>query len=239
MENVSQLLGKPVISIYNGNLEGFVKNVLIDKKLKKLLWLEIFDDESQEEKLVSLKNICYLNNDAIMLKNNENIFLMNTLETNCINPIGYKVYELNGKFDDKIIDFVYDKSLNIETVILQNNKQLKIDEILNVGFGIVIKKDNSNVKLYNFKPKTKIITNDDIKEQKVEALERKITMVKQHPNKILTAGYEFLIGRKVGQNIYSENKQLLVKKNTKISNQVIDIASQNGKLKELTTYSVI
>ena len=237
MENISQLLGKPVINIYNGTLEGYVKNVLLDKKLQKILWLEIFDDNSQEEKLVSLKSVYSLNNEAIMIKNNENLFLLNTVNTDCINPIGYKIYNINGKFENKIVDAIYDEKQNIKTILLQNNTELKITEILNVGFGIIIKKDNKNVKLYCFKPKTKIIKNINT-EQKVEAL-RKNNQVKQHPNKILTAGYEFLIGRKVGQNIYSENQQLLVKKNSRITNQIIDIASQNGKLKELTTYSVV
>ena len=58
------------------------------------------------------------------------------------------------------------------------------------------------------------------------------------PKKMLTTSFDFLIGRKVGQNLYAENGQLIAKKQSKITNHIIDIASQNGKLKELTTYSV-
>ncbi|HAJ77827.1 MAG TPA: hypothetical protein DCO89_02015 [Clostridiales bacterium] len=238
MENVLKLLGKPVVSIYNGTLEGFVKNILVDKKLKKIAWLEIFDDENQDEKILDATNIYALNNDAIMIKNNEKLYVANTIDTNCINPIGYKVYNINGKYENKITDLVFDEKLYVKSIVLQDDLLLDEKSVLNVGNNIIIKTDET-VKIQYFKPKSKIKLSIN-KEEKVEALEEKnAVIIKSHPNKILTAGYEFLIGRKVGQNIYSETKQLLVKKNSKITNQIIDIASQNGKLKELTTYSVI
>ena len=57
MEKLSKLLGKPVINIFDAQLEGYVKNILIDDKFQKALWLEIFDDDNQEEKLVDAKGI--------------------------------------------------------------------------------------------------------------------------------------------------------------------------------------
>ena len=237
MENILKLLGKPVISIYDGTLEGFVKNVLVDKKLKKIMWLEIFNDESQDENVLDIKNIFALKNDAIMIKNNEKLYLSNMINTNCINPIGYKVYNINGKYESRIANFDFDENFIIKSIILQNNLVLDKKHIFNVGNGIILKTEN-NVKIKSFKPKAVIKTNIK-KEQKVEAMEEKNVTIKAQPNKILTAGSEFLIGRKVGQNIYSETKQLLIKKNSKITSQIIDIASQNGRLKELTSYSVI
>lgn len=238
MENILKLLGKPVISIYNGNLQGYVKNVLVDKKFEKILWLEIFDDESQDEKLVDMKSVFSLNNDAVMTKNDENTYIYNTINANCINPIGFKVYCLNGKYDSKIADLFFDEKLKINSILLQNGSTLLTKNIFNIGDNIVIKSEQ-NVKLSNFKPKAKIRIENNVVDQKIEAMDSKnVSTIKAHPNKILTAGYEFLIGRKVGQNIYSETKQLLIKKNSKITGQIIDIASQNGKLKELTTYSI-
>ena len=237
MENLLNLLGKPVISIYNGTLEGFVKNVLVDNKLKKILWLEIFDDENQDEKILNVKSIFSLKNEAIMIKNNEGIFNSNTIDFNCVNPLGFKVYDIDGKFESKITNLLFDDKFNITSTLLQNNLSLDNNTILNTGNNLIIK-SNKKVKISYFKPKAKIELQQNI-EQKVEALEIKNTpVIKAHPNKFLTAGSEFLIGRKVGQNIYSNSKQLLVKKNSKITNQIIDIASKNGKLKELTTFSI-
>ena len=239
MENIVKLLGKPVINIYDGKLEGYVKNFLTDKKLKKIVWLEIFDDENQDEKILYAKNIFALDKDAIMIKNSEKIYLSNTINSECINPIGYKVYNINGKYENYVNNISFNNSFNIESITLQGGNELNKSKIVNVGDKIIIKSENK-IKMHKFKPKS-IINLENALDQKVETLseENKIYKIKSHPNKILTAGSEFLIGRKVGQNIYTETKQLLVKKNSKITNQIIDIASANGKLKELTTYSIM
>ena len=42
LENVSKFLGKPVVSIFNGNFEGYVKNILANKKLEKICYIELF-----------------------------------------------------------------------------------------------------------------------------------------------------------------------------------------------------
>ena len=237
MENISKLLGKPVISIYNGNLEGYVKNVLVDKKIEKICWLEVFDDETQEEKIVNLKNLYNLQSDAIMIKNNELIYIADTLSTDCINPIGYKVFELDGTYYNKITDLEYDEKLNITKILLQNDKTLNLKNILNVGNEIVIKKNN-NIKLFQFKPKTKIQTIGVADNQIVKIQNEDKKQIKTHPKKLLTPNYSFLIGRKVVKDIFAENKQILIKRNVKIDSNIIKIASKNGKLKELTSYSV-
>ena len=120
LEKISKILGKPVISIFDGTVEGYVKNVFADKKLCKVLWLCVFDDESQEEKLVETKNVYSFCEDAVMIKNNAGTYLLGTVDLQEINPIGYKIYQLNGKQKNKI-----QKSK-------QNKKQLKktVNEIV-------------------------------------------------------------------------------------------------------------
>lgn len=236
MERISKILGKPIISIFDGNLEGYVKNVYVDKKLNKVLWLCAFDDETQEEKLIGSKNIYNFLEDAVMIKNSADIYLSNTVDLKEINPIGYKIYLLNGKQNGKIADFEIDEKMNVTNIILQDGTYFDKLYILNIGKDAIIQKENKNVKIANFRPRQILDIPKDI-DQKVEILEEK-KEVKLAPKKILTAGYEFLIGRKVGQNIYAENGQLIAKKQSKITSHIIDIASQNGRLKELTTYSL-
>ena len=237
MEKISKILGKPVISIFDGTVEGYVKNVFADKKLCKVLWLCVFDDESQEEKLVETKNVYSFCEDAVMIKNNAGTYLLGTVDLQEINPIGYKIYQLNGKQKNKIADFEIDERMNITNIFLQDGSTFDKAYILNIGKNTVIEKENKNVSLANFRPKQPnelaIETN-----QKVEILEEK-TEIKIAPKKIVTTNYDFLIGRKVGQNIYTENGQLIAKKQSRITNQIIDLASQNGKLKELTTFSLV
>lgn len=52
-----------------------------------------------------------------------------------------------------------------------------------------------------------------------------------------TSKNNFLIGRKVLRNIYSFNHELIIKKNTRITEKTILNAKSHSKLKELTLYS--
>ena len=235
-EQISKLLGKPVISIYNGTLEGYIKNALLDKKMNKLLWLEIFDDDSQEEKLVEAKYVYCLLNDAVMLKNSDGIYVAETTMFEGINPIGCKVYDINGTFAGKITDVTFDERLFVDKILLQDEMTLEKRDILVANGNIAIKKTTENIKISNFKPRTKIF-DMNINEQIVEIQNESKASKSPLPKKI-PAGYEFLIGRKVGQNIYADNKQIIVKKQSKITSQIIDVASRNGKLKELTSLSL-
>ena len=237
MENVSKLLGKPVINIYDGVLEGYIKNILVNTKLEKVVWVEIFDDNTQEDKIINIKDIYYLNNDAVMIKNNSNVFIAETVNTSCINPIGYKIYTLEGKYQNKVADLIIDDKNKINKILLSDGEKLEYYSILKVGNGIIIKKEKKNMKITNFKPKS-ISSLNNWPEQSVEIMNNTI-QISTNPKKLLATGFEFLVGRKVGQNIYSENKQLIIKKQSKITPHIINIASKNGKLKELTTYSII
>ena len=76
MKNLTNFLGKPVISLYEGNLEGYVKNVIFDKSLKKLKYFVLFEDnEFQDEKMLEISKVYNFNNDAIIIKNNSTLEL--------------------------------------------------------------------------------------------------------------------------------------------------------------------
>ncbi len=237
MERVSKFLGKPVISIYDANIEGYIKNVLLDKKMNKILWLCVFDDDSQEEKLISTASIYNFAESAVMIKNSENTFWLDTIDTKDINPIGYKVYNVDGKFVGQICDVEFNNHFTVQNIYLQNDELLEKSNILNVGEKVIIKKENKNISISNFKPKS-IVVSSQTENIPVTILETE-RQEKLTPKKVLTDGYEFLIGRKVGQNIYTENGQLIAKKNSKITAHIIDLASKNGQLKELTSYSLV
>ena len=235
MEKLSELLGKPVINIFEAQIEGYVKNILFDDKFQKALWLEIFDDENQEEKLVDVKSIYSFNKDAIMLKNSEHIILANTVIKKEINPVGYKIYTQTGKYVDKVFDVEFDDKLRAKNILLKTQNILDKKLILSIGKNIIIQKENKTTKLSTFAPnkvKTNSATNNMVEIMETEP--KQIVV----PKKVLTTSFDFLIGRKVGQNLYAENGQLIAKKQSKITSHIIDAASQNGKLKELTTYSL-
>lgn len=240
MEKISLLIGKPVVSIFDGNLEGYVLSVLFDKKMNKLQWIVFFDDETQEEKIVEAKSIYRIGQDAIMTKNTQNILLMDTLQDGGINIIGYSFFDIKGKLLNKISDVEIDENYKCKSIILKDNTSINQSEILSIGKSVVIKKD-AKVKLSNFCPKVRIRStkkDEQINVQIQEKPENISTVVNPIPKKILTSNYNFLIGRKLGKNIYSDAGNLIAKINTKITSQTIDFASKNGKLRDLTVCSI-
>ena len=52
MRRLSELLSKPVISLYEGKTEGTIKNAVFNKNLKKLKWLVLFDDQDMLEQKI-------------------------------------------------------------------------------------------------------------------------------------------------------------------------------------------
>lgn len=55
--------------------------------------------------------------------------------------------------------------------------------------------------------------------------------------KVILANTDFLIGRKLEKNIYSQNKELIARKNSRITLEIINKAKMFYKLRELTKYS--
>lgn len=231
MKTLSNLIGKPIISIYNGSIEGYVKNLLFDKKLTKLCAIVVVDDKTQEEKLLLAKSVYKTGQDAIVLKNNTSIILNTTDNTTYTNPTNKDVFSVDGNKVGKIADVAISEDNKIEYLILQNNSHLLAGNILNTGSDIiVVKPQQQNVKISYFKDKPVFKTTNN---NQIVQIQNNITK----PNRLLANNYGFLLGRKTNKNIYADNGELLVKKQTKITNFVIDNVCKNGKLKELATSS--
>ena len=153
LEKISSIIGKPVISIFDGNLEGYIKNVYVDKNFKKIKWLCVFDNETEEEKLINTKSIYNLNFDAIMIKNSSQTYPMESIDIDCINPIGYKIYRSSGKETGKVTDFYYDEKFNVKSLFINNQTIYDSISILKVGKNLIIEKETDTEKLCNFGPK--------------------------------------------------------------------------------------
>src|SRR5574344_950527 len=156
LEKISLLIGKPVLNIYNSKVEGYVLSALFNKKMDKLKWIIFFDDNSQEEKMIATKNIYKFGENALIVKNSQNFLLASTLQDDCVNILGYTIFDLNGKKIDKIKDIEFDTKCNCTAIYQSNNNILQKQDILSIGDNILIKRENKNIKLSNFKPSIKI-----------------------------------------------------------------------------------
>lgn len=268
MKKVTEYLGKPVLSILESTTQGIVKDMLFDKNFKKLKYVVLFEDNDlQEEKFVAINDIYSTGENALVIKNNSCIDSKAILTDETSNPINNFVYTTSGKFLGVVSDITVDEKNFIKEILLSNGQILGIEKVLNSGKDTMFVQDENNyVKLTNFKrkPLVNAVENEKIKvtimsneptnelekeQEYVEAnaLEEKVEPIKPKRTIILndaclpassTTKNNFLIGRKVQKNIYSFNHELIIKKNTRITEKIILLAKSHSKFKELSLNSL-
>ena len=172
MKNLTNFLGKPVISLYEGNLEGYVKNVIFDKSLKKHKYFVLFEDnEFQDEKMLEISKVYNFNNDAIIIKNNSTLELKKEEVFGISNHINCKVYSSTGEYLGLVTDVVLNDDLTTNKVILSSNLELLPSEFLTFGQDLFIKQDENNViKLSSIRKRENILKPFSQTETKVSIL---------------------------------------------------------------------
>ncbi|MCQ2564386.1 MAG: PRC-barrel domain-containing protein, partial [Clostridia bacterium] len=86
-----------VLSLYEGELIGNVNKLYFDKKLRKLISLELIG-ENDAKFLLPTKNIYHIGKNAITIKNNLAINLKVEESNLCVCPIGAKAYTIRGEY---------------------------------------------------------------------------------------------------------------------------------------------
>lgn len=84
------------------------------------------------------------------------------------------------------------------------------------------------------------ISNEELIDMQPEAVEVPIKPKYKFSSsapQTLTANFNFLIGRKMERNVYSQNKELIARKNVKVTQDIVNKAKLHCKLRELVKYS--
>lgn len=101
MYKVSELLSKPLISLYDAKVIGVVSNIIFDAKMMKGRLLVVVNDDIDDtnNKFIELKDIANLNYDAVVIKNSECLTnTWNTVTLGAGNPINCACYNQDGKY---------------------------------------------------------------------------------------------------------------------------------------------
>ena len=120
MYNTTEIISKPVINLYNGNLEGTVKNICFDNGLKKAVSLILFNDSDEEESILSISKIYKIGKNAITIKNSEG--LLPTLFASKVdynNQINNTVFNLEGENLGKVTDIVLSDNYKVEKILIK------------------------------------------------------------------------------------------------------------------------
>ena len=237
MAKVSNIISSFVVSIYNGQTEGVVSNILFNEK-KKAKYL-IISQNDETFLMLDTKDIYAFGDGAVLIKNSQvlNMYENKILESkNCFSPINSIVVNLDGNFLGYVSDIDLDNKYSIVSISVGNDKTIKLCDVLNVTDSAIltclgIKKPKiSNFKASNILPTVenniKVTIQDDIKPVETLLPTRSIT------------NYNFLLNRKVNRDIQNFNGEIIIKENQIINTKILDIARINGKIRELTKYSI-
>ena len=266
MKLITEFLGKPVLSLYEGNVEGYVKNIVFDKSFKKMKYIIIFEDnEFQDEKMLDVTKVYNYGDSALTIKNNSCLELKKEEALNISNHINCKVYTTLGSYKGIIADVeINETDFTIQNVILTNNQKLKPTDFFTFGQDIFfIQDENKVLKLSNVKKRENILAeefktsnilvsvqsensqnvNPSTADSENASLEnpqpkRYIFTNNSIPKRLMNNNSDFLLGRKTTKTIYSSSNEIIVRKNVNITEKIIKQAIMFNKLRELAIYSV-
>jgi len=247
MKKISEIISLPVISLYESEHVGIIHNILFDYKSKKCSYAIIFNDNDSMLKIIKMSDIYEIGKDCIFIKNKTQL----ELETNCQKEleihsslINLNVYNLKGENIGISTDILVNNKYELIKVILNNGIEINTSEIFNISKSTLLI-DSQKTSIYKFKPRPKIIKFKET-ESKVMILsdfitekEKKTTNIitTQQNSKIIT-DFRFLVGRILNKDIIAMNGELIAKKDTIITKDIVNKASSYGKLVEIARYSI-
>ena len=236
MYKISDIISTPVISLYEGEHIGIIYNIMFDYRQKKCNFACILNENDNILRIIKFKDIFKIGNDCIFIKN----LTCLDLETNCekemeenTNPINLKVYNLSCEFLGTSHDIIVDDNFRISQIVLNNGKIIERNDILNIGKSTIIV--GSDVSIQKFKPVVKSIKIQN-SPKKVMILSDFINSETNTQNKIIT-DFRFLIGRILSQDVIALNGEMIARKDSIVTKDIVNKASSYGKLVEIARYS--
>lgn len=232
-----------VLSLYEGELLGVVDKLLFDKKLKKLVELELIGDDGVKL-ILPAKNIYHIGKNAITVRNNQAVNIKTETCELCANPSGSKTYTIQGEFLGIIEEIFFNDKFLIEKIELDNNTSLDPNLLASCGKNTVIfyEKDKK-LDLKKFTPikQSKSLKNKPIETsnilQEQSLVEENKNIVPVDENKQKAKINEFLIGRICTKDIFNFNNELLIKAHSSVTKKNLKEISKFGKLRELMLFS--
>lgn len=240
MHKIKDIISMPVLSLYEGELIGQISKIYFDKKLKKVTYF-IVSCEGDLSYILYPKNIYKLGKNAITIKNMSCLIL--EIDTNAsdvvLMPLNSKTYTIQGEYIGKIEEITIDEKFNISNILLDNDKFLDCKQLASCSKNIVIMYDENtkvNVSRFKhrltpniFKPKTETKSVSTMPYPPI--IEEPIQEITLPSN--VSNNPKFMIGRIATKDIMLDDKKLLIKANSTITEKTLSLASIHNKVKEL------
>ena len=257
MHKISEIISKPVFTLYEGINIGTVKSFLYNEKTKKIKGFFIFDDETEtHDHFILSSKIFSIGENCLIVKNMKAMTPQIDMEDNGI--INSPAISVDGLSLGKISDVYFDDKYDIKAFLTTKNIVVPSEKLINFGRdAMIFDFKESPLKVARFKTQNRIAVLD-LPEIKVSILDTKQkseiisnnfkqsdfnsdnkiesqTNVKQDvvlPKK-LVAKPETIIGKRANKTIYGLNGEVVVKDMQVITDKIYERAKKHSKLFEL------
>ena len=222
---LSELLQKPLLCLYEGELLGNINKVYFDKIKKKIKSFEILNDEDISYFLYP-KYIYTIGKHATTIKNKQHLVLsLNEENDNNVLPINAKVYSLQGEYLGVVKDYS----------ILDNQQLININDMASFSSNsIVVYCTEEHININSFRYR---IQNKNTQTQKVKVLPKLFSSFNKIAPSPTDKKQNFIVGRICTKDIVDNQQNIIIKQNSTITEQTLALASNKNKLQELIKYS--
>jgi len=220
---LTNLYGKQVFALYEGEVVGTIANATFNDKLTKIISFKIFDNEENEFELKTSQIRAF--NDCFIISNTSK--LLPFIEFNKVNPIFKNVIDSSANFIGKIIDceiderfnilnFKTDKRINLlpANIYLRKNFVYYTENKFNAGSVKILKK------------------NPLLEEIKVKKLNLSNSAENFTPTKV-QINTNSMIGRVVKDSLFGLNNEIIIKNNQVVTEKIIKEAIKHNRLNQL------
>ena len=251
MQELSQIISKPVFSLYEGLWLGTIINVCINFGNKKIKGFFVLSSDEENSYFVKVADIETIGDDAVILKNASKLAF---IDCDSVNVLNKRAISIEGEDFGLIRELFFDDDYNV--LSLETNKKVLIpfDKIVNLGDDVaIIGYDNSKFKRSACKPKS-VFLNGQTPEMKVTILNKvasnsvtgaelktigEVTNLDGQteltvPKKIKQNPY-FLLGRTASNSVKSDTGDVIVKEGQKITEKSISKAQIYNMIYELSS----
>ena len=229
MLKLTDIISKPVVSIFECKHIGIIENVLFDKSKKNVKFLIIYNEKDDIEYAINPKSIINFDN-YFLIKNTSVLCLKSDLDlqlNNFENLINKNVVNVNGESLGNVKEILIDQKFKLNSIETTKNLIISVNHILKIEDIVLYSENKINIQKY----KTKITFKNNEIEVPILVQDIKPKL----PIKA-TINEKLLLNRVVYNNIYN-GSEAIIKSNSIITNSVIETAKKYGKLKELVKYS--
>lgn len=233
---LSELLEKPLLCLYEGELLGNITKVFFDKTKKKLTSFQILNDENISYCL-NPKSIYTIGKHAITIKNKQNLVLAlnEDIQSLTVLPINVKAYSLQGEYLGMVKDYTITSKYMLENIVLDNQQILPISDMASCSNNsIVIYYSQEHVNIKNFRYRIQNKTSTENKVKVLPKLFSSFNKIAPNPN---NSKENLIVGRVCTKDIFDNNDNIIIKQNSTITEQTLALASSKNKLQELMKFS--